>query len=142
MPLLAKKFYAVEEVPEQQNVKFSQQHYDGLQCALLEKKLKSYMKKNKQANALIFSKSLECTNEGRSAINLRTKKLCQCKQWFLHKRGFITTSMVKSVYTRQLSTKKHATDILRLVKSLTSNKSSQPINLKHTTELKHKSIIN
>ncbi len=121
--MLANQLYCSEDVPtnseEQDEIDF--------ECGILEQKLISHMRTNKHSNANSFSESLEFTDKERSEVNVSTKTQWQCKQWFIHKTGFVTASKVKSVYTKQISVEKHKTDVSLLVKSLTSNKASQPI---------------
>ena len=96
------------------------------ECGILERKLISHMSTNKHSNAESFSNSLQFTDEERSKVNVATKKQWQFKQWFIHKTGFVTASKVKSVNIRQISVEKHKTDVSFLVKSLVSDKATQP----------------
>ena len=123
MSVLANQLYCSEDVPTNSK----EQDAIDSECGILEQKLISHMCTNKHSNANSFSESLEFTDKERNEVNVSTKKQWQCKQWFIHKTGFITASKVKSVYTRQISVEKHKTDVSLLVKSLTSNKASQPI---------------
>ena len=124
MSVLANQLHCSEDMPDN-NTK--EQDVIDSECGILEQKLISHMSTNKHSNAKGFSKSLQFTDEERSKVNAATKKQWQCKQWFTHKTGFVTASKVKSVYTRQISVEKHKTDVSLLVKSLISNKATQPI---------------
>jgi hypothetical protein len=126
MNVLANQLYCSEDVPGNDNGNGKEQdHFSDF--GILEKKVISHINTNEHSNAKGFSESLQFTDEERNEVNIATKKQWQCKQWFVHKTGFITASKVKSVYTRQISVEKHKTDVSLLVKSLTSNKASQPI---------------
>ena len=121
--VLANKLYCSNDIPGD----IKEEGNSNSICGILEQKLISHMSTNKHSNAESFSNSLEFTDEERSKVNAATKKQWQCKQWFIHKTGFVTASKVKSVYTRQISVEKHKTDVSLLEKSLISNKATQPI---------------
>jgi hypothetical protein len=73
----------------------------------------------RDANAESFMENLHFTDQDVNNVNLETKKQWKCKQWYVHKRGFITASKAKSVYTRQISVEKnHETNVSTLVKSI------------------------
>ena len=57
---------------------------------------------NNQANTDSFLGSLEFSEKEIDIVASRTKKQWQCKEWYVHKRGFITASKAKNVYTRQI----------------------------------------
>ena len=76
---------------------------------MMEKKHMQHIESNNQANA--------------DNVASLTKKQCQCKEWYVHKRGFITASKAKNVYTRQISAERQPeTEVSVLVKSLNQQK--------------------
>jgi len=90
---------------------------------IMEKKLIQHLESNNQANADSFLRNLKFSNKEIDNVASLTKKQWQCKQWFVHKRGFITASKAKNVYTRQISAEKQPkTDVSVLVNSLTEQK--------------------
>ena len=90
---------------------------------IMEKKLIQHIESNNQANADSFLGSLEFSEEEIDNVASLTKKQWQCKEWYVHKRGFITASKAKNVYTRQISAERQPeTDVSVLVKSLTQQK--------------------
>ena len=56
---------------------------------IMEKKLIQRIESNNQANADSFLGSLKFSERDRHVASL-TKKQWQCKEWYVHKRGFIT----------------------------------------------------
>ena len=94
---------------------------------IMEEKLHEHLQ-NRDANAESFMENLHFTDQDIHNVNSETKKQWKCKQWYVHKRGFITASKAKSVYTRQISVEKHhETDVSTLVKSIADNKVPYPI---------------
>ena len=90
---------------------------------IMEKKLIQYIESNNQANTDGFLGSLEFSEKEIDNVASLTKKQWQCKQWYVHKRGFITASKAKNVYTRQISAERQPeTDVSVLVNSLTQQK--------------------
>ena len=91
-------------------------------------KIIQHLKNKNQANAESFMDDLEFTEQEIDNVASVTKKQWQCKQWYAHKRGFITASKAKNVYTRQISVERvNETDASILVKSLTEKKVCYPI---------------
>ena len=124
MNLLANQLYCPGDVPvtrKEQDITVDSK------CGILEQKLLSHMQIHEHSNAKSFSEHFQFTEDEIKEVNVATKKQWQCKQWLIHKTGFVTASKVKSVYTRQLSVEKHKTDVSLLVNSLTGNKASQHI---------------
>ena len=94
-----------------------------LQHGIMEQKVIKHLDTNKEAKANTFVGNLKFTEQERNDVAAVTKKQWQCKQWYVHKRGFITASKSKSVYTRQICVEKHETDVSIIMKSLTETKS-------------------
>lgn len=91
------------------------------QYGIMEKKVLAFLQANQEADAQQFSEQLHFTQDEVNKVESATKKQWQCKQWFMHKTGFVTASKTKSVYTRQKSVEKHDTDVSLLVNSLINN---------------------
>ena len=67
--------------------------------------------------------SWEVLNFQREIYNVAslTKKQWQCKEWYVHKRGFITASKAKNVYTMQIyAARQPETDVSVLVTVINS----------------------
>ena len=93
-----------------------------LEHGIMEQKVLQHLEMSTEANKDTFVANLNFTQEERNNVAAVTKKQWQCKQWYVHKRGFVTASKCKSVYTRQVSVEKHITDTSALVNSLTKRK--------------------
>ena len=90
---------------------------------IMEKKLIQHIESNNQANTDSFLGSLQFSEKEIDNVASVTKKQWQCKEWYVHKRGFITASKAKNVYTRQISAERQPeTDVSVLVNSLTQQK--------------------
>ncbi|CAB4026130.1 Carboxypeptidase D [Paramuricea clavata] len=93
-----------------------------LEHGIMEQKVLQHLEMSTEANKDTFVANLNFTQEERNNVAAVTKRQWQCKQWYVHKRGFVTASKCKSVYTRQVSVEKHITDTSALVNSLTKRK--------------------
>ena len=90
---------------------------------IMAKNLIQHIESNNQANADSFLGSLEFSEKEIDNVASLAKKQWQCKEWYVHKRGFITASKDKNVYTRQISAERQPeTEVSALVKSLTQQK--------------------
>ena len=74
---------------------------EDLQLGIIEEKVLQHLEINTEA-----------TLEERNHLASVTEKQWQCKQWYVHKRGFVTASKCKSVYTRQVSVERQLIPLL------------------------------
>ena len=88
---------------------------------IMQKKIDEYLKKNKEIMPEEFKESLVFTDVEIEEVDKNTKAQWKCKEWYLHKVGFISASKSKEVFTRQKTLEKTAdTTATRLAKSITT----------------------
>ena len=64
---------------------------------IIQKKIDEYLKKNKEIMPEEFKESLVLTDIEIEEVNKNTKAQWKCKEWYLHKVGFISASKSKEV---------------------------------------------
>ncbi len=120
--ILKKELHGSDKIQDGNTAAMEVGKESSIEHGIMEKNMIQHLESNNQANADSFLDSLQFSDEEIENVASVTKKQFQCRQWYTHKRGFITASKAKNVYTRQISVEKHETDVSSLVKLLTEQK--------------------
>jgi hypothetical protein len=130
---LFRKLYLKENSAEQAD---SEKNGTASRKPVLKEKLETIMRNNpklepkdiKFPNLLLFSE------EEIEYVNHLTLKQWECEEWYLHRAGFITASMCRRVYTRQMTLDKNEkADASKLVESIAVSK-TPPTSVSHSIE--------
>ena len=74
---------------------------DNLETGIMNTKLKEIMRNHPNISTEEIVSLLSFSDAEREHVDSTTSKQWQCKEWYLHKTGFITASKCKRVFTRQ-----------------------------------------
>ena len=102
---------------------------------IMQEKISEYLKNNKEGTPEHFKESLVFTESEIEEVDKNTTAQWKCKQWHLHKVGFISASKCKEVFTRQTTLEKTSdTTPTRLAKSITTYNYSDNISKESVIE--------
>ena len=123
LPLL-KKLYTPNARTDEHSKKLSiDSNIIPTQCGIMHEKLRKYLDENSQCSPENFLNTLSFTKKEIQMIDDVTVPQWQCKEWHMHKVGFLSASRCKEIYTRQTTLEKNNdSSPTLLAKSLVSSK--------------------
>ena len=123
LPLLQKLYMSKEQTNDHANdtPRGNTDVKPTKQQGIMKKKVDEYLKKNKERTPEKFKEILLFSDNEIDEVDRITRPQWKCKEWYLHKVGFISASKCKDVFTRQTTLEKSTdTSATKLAKSITT----------------------
>ena len=120
LPLLKKLYLPIEVQDEEEHEKVEN---IGRNCPTMQSKVEKYVQENDKHTPQQLLNSLSFSDAEIDDIDKSTVCQWQCKEWHVHKMGFLSASKCKDICTRQTTLdKKNDSSTTLLAQSIVSNK--------------------